>query len=79
MSDMKNSEKFEHLCERMLSYVTSADVQTATSPCELNFTGLCRQEGLSETVAENLCYAHFGLSPENLMRHIGFPKNAGIC
>ena len=76
---MKNSERFERLCERLLGHAASLEAQTLIGPGEMTFTNLCQLEGLSEVDAENLFYAHFGLSPECLMRCAGLPKNTGIC
>ena len=76
---MKNSERFERLCERLLGHTVSADAQTLIGPGGMTFANLCRLEGLSEVDAENLFYAHFGLSPDCLIRRAGLPKNAGIC
>ncbi len=76
---MKNSERFERLCERLLGHIASADAQTLIDPGGMTFTNLCQLEGLSEVDAENLFYAHFGLSPECLMTLAGLPKNTVIC
>jgi hypothetical protein len=75
---MKNSQKFDRLCERLLGYTVSVDTQAQMSPSGVSFIEMCREEGLSEIVAENLFYAHFGLSSECLMTRVGMPKNLGI-
>ena len=75
---MKNSQKFDRLCERLLGYTVLVDMQAQKSPSGVSFIEMCHEEGLSEIVAENLFYAHFGLSSECLMTRVGRPKNVGI-
>ena len=55
---MKKSERFDSLCERMLS-----DLPRSLA----DFVDLCREVGLSQTTADNLFYARFGLSAESFL------------
>lgn len=58
---MNTMEKFERICERMMS----ADSST--------FKEFCKGEGLSETRADNLFYANFGVSGEEFLSKIRNP------
>ena len=58
---MNNMEKFERLCGRMMS------------PEASTFEEFCRREGLSETDADNLFYANFGMSGEDFLSKIRNP------
>ena len=51
---MKNSQKFDRLCERLLGYTVLVDMQAQKSPSGVSFIEMCHEEGLSEIVAENL-------------------------
>lgn len=61
METMKTMEKFERLCGRMMVPDTST------------FEELCRSEGLSETDADNLFFATFGISGEEFLSKIRNP------
>lgn len=58
---MKTMEKFERLCGLMMGPDTST------------FEELCRSEGLSETDADNLFFATFGISGEEFLSKIRNP------
>ena len=51
-------QKFERLCERMMR------------PCCEDFSECCLAEGISQTRADNLFYAHFGMSGEEFLNKI---------
>ena len=61
MMMMNTREKFERLCGRMMS------------PEASTFEEFCRREGLSETDADNLFYANFGMSGEDFLSKIRNP------
>lgn len=55
---MNTNERFEQLCEQM-------------NQCDnLSFADLCQKSGLSEIYADNLFYARFGISGEDLLAKI---------
>jgi hypothetical protein len=58
---MNDSERFERLCARLLAS-PSLHRQSFS-----HFADLCRQEGLSLTVADNLFFSRFGLSAESFL------------
>ena len=55
---MKKTERFDKLCELMVRL----------KGC--TFSEYCRKAGLSERVGDNLCYAHFGISGEDILSKI---------
>ncbi len=64
---MKNTERFDLLCARLLSgptpHLQSSSPDSAFQP-DVDFATLCRQAGLSLTEADNLFFSCFGISGE---------------
>ena len=55
---MKKERRFERLCERMMK-LSSED-----------FSQCCLAEGISQIKADNLFYAHFGMSGDEFLNKI---------